>query len=167
MENNQKEIINIRKNVKHGMRQHRLYKTWLGMIQRCTNQKNPKYNYYGGRGISVHNEWNDVRNFINDMFPIFQEGLSLDRINVNGNYEKSNCRWATKTTQSQNTRLLQSNNKSGYRGVSWHKTNRRWVTTIKVNSKSVHLGSFSNPIDGAKAYDKYIIDNNLEHTRNF
>ena len=155
------------KNTRHGLRSHRLYSVWHDMVRRCTNPKCKDYKDYGARGVSVCDEWLNIETFINDMFPIFQEGLSLNRINVNGNYEKSNCRWATKTTQSQNTRLLQSNNKSGYRGVSWHKTNRRWVTTMKVNSKSVHLGSFSNPIDGAKAYDKYIIENNLEHTKNF
>ena len=88
LENNQKEIINIRKNVKHGMKQHRLYYVWSDMKRRCINPKRKDFKYYGGRGIKVCEEWMDINNFISDMYPTFQEGLSLDRINANGNYEK-------------------------------------------------------------------------------
>ena len=84
----------------------------------------------------------------------------------NGNYEKENCRWANKSTQQRNTRKLISTNKSGYRGVTWHKAKKKWNAQIKVNYKRIHLGSFLTALDGAKAYDKYVIDNNLEHTIN-
>ena len=82
---------------------NRSYKTWSAMLQRCTNQNNPRYVDYGGRGITVCKRWLLFDNFFADMGerPI---GMSIDRINVNGNYEKRNCRWADDTTQAQNAR---------------------------------------------------------------
>ena len=68
--------------IKHGLCGHRLYDTWKSMVHRCNNIKNVAYKYYGGRGIKVCNRWLDVRNFIEDMYPSYQEGLTLDRINV-------------------------------------------------------------------------------------
>lgn len=154
-------------NTKHNLSNHRLYGTWLQMIQRCNNPKSKYYKNYGGRGISVCNEWLDINSFINDMFPSFIEGLTIDRENPNGNYEKSNCRWATKQVQNRNTRKLQSNNTSGYRGVYWEKRCNKWFAQIMVNYKRICIGYFDNKLDAAKAYDKYVIDNNLEHTLNF
>ena len=153
--------------VTHGLRSHRLYKTWAGMKNRCYNEKNPKYKHYGARGIQVCERWLDVKNFIEDMYPSYQEGLTLDRIDVNGNYEPDNCRWATSNTQARNTRKIMSTNKSGYRGVYWDKNNKKWRTQIRVNGKNIHIGMFNDLLEGAKAYDQYVIDNNLEHTKNF
>lgn len=90
--------------ITHGFCNHRLYPTWLGMMQRCYNPKRPNYKYYGGRGITVCKEWLNVESFINDMYPTFQEGLTLDRINVDREYSKENCRWADSMTQSKNKR---------------------------------------------------------------
>ena len=61
---------------------------------------------------------------------------------------------------------MRNTNKSGYRGVSWNKQKSKWISVV-YNIKRIYLGSFSNAIDGALAYDKYIIENNLEHTLNF
>ena len=157
----------MKSNKKHGLRKHRLYNAWNSMMQRCNNPKNPQYKHYGGRGIRVCDEWLDVSNFIEDMHPAFKEGLSLDRINNNGNYEPSNCRWATMTVQGRNTRKIRSNNSTGYRGVSWDKEKNKYRVTIKINNKSINVGSFITDIEAAKAYDQYIVDNNLEHTKNF
>lgn len=151
----------------HNLANHRLYKIWRNMIKRCTNPKDTFYKNYGERGIKVSNEWLDISNFINDMYPSYQEGLSMDRIDNNKGYSKDNCRWTTRSIQSRNTRVLRSNNTSGYRGVHWRKSLKKWISQIRVDSKSIHIGSFDTAIDGAVAYDKYIIDNNLEHTKNF
>ena len=147
-------------------RKHRLFGTWYMMIHRCNNPKNKAYSNYGERGIKVCDRWLDVKNFIEDMYSTFQDSMTLDRKNNNKGYNKDNCRWVTRQVQTQNTRLLRNTNKSGYRGVSWNKQKSKWISVV-YNIKRIYLGSFSNAIDGALAYDKYIIENNLEHTLNF
>lgn len=150
----------------HGLSRHTLYSVWHNMKQRCNNKNNKDYVYYGNRGIKVCDRWMDVTNFINDMSPTFKDGLTLDRINVNGNYQRENCRWVSMIIQTRNTNLRNTNT-SSYRGVTWHKAKKKWNAKITVNYKRIHLGYFAEKIEAAKAYDKYIIDNNLEHTRNF
>lgn len=81
------------------------YYTWQAMITRCTNPKAKGYENYGGRGITVYPEWMvSLEAFIRDMGERPSATHSLDRIDNNGNYEKSNCRWATKRVQSSNRR---------------------------------------------------------------
>jgi hypothetical protein len=78
------------------------YKSWSAMKERCGNPKNIKWNLYGGRGIIVCDRWlNSFQNFFNDMGPR-PVGTTLDRINSNGNYEPSNCRWSTILEQNKN-----------------------------------------------------------------
>ncbi|MFD1277318.1 hypothetical protein [Streptomyces kaempferi] len=75
------------------------------MISRATNPKDKNYSYYGGRGISVCAEWREsFEAFVRDMGPSHKAGLTLDRIDVNGNYELANCRWATSVEQGRNKR---------------------------------------------------------------
>jgi hypothetical protein len=97
------------KNYKHGLairnNKHYLLYTWEGMKQRCYNPNHFGYKYYGGRDIKVCNRWlNSFEDFINDIGDRPSEEYSLDRINVNGNYEPSNCKWATSTEQAKNKR---------------------------------------------------------------
>lgn len=87
----------------HGMTDTRTWRSWQGMKNRCRNEKNPSYYRYGGRGIQVHEPWLKFENFLADMGER-PEGMSLDRIDVNGNYEPSNCQWATSTEQRVNQR---------------------------------------------------------------
>lgn len=83
------------KNIKHGMHNHPMYKVWSEMIQRCENQKNSGYKRYGARGIKVCDRWREsFDNFHKDMGER-PEGMTLDRINNDGNYEPLNCRWVS------------------------------------------------------------------------
>jgi hypothetical protein len=84
------------------------------MIQRCTNPNNPRYARYGGRGIAVCERWRSFESFLQDMGPR-PEGKTLDRVNVDGDYEPGNCRWATPAEQNRNmkrNRVLEWNGRS-------------------------------------------------------
>jgi hypothetical protein len=97
--------MTTKKNTTHGMKNTSEYNSWENMKQRCYNPNNPRYNDWGGRGIKVCDEWNNsFETFLKDMGMKPGEDYSIDRIDVNGNYEPSNCRWADSVTQNNNKR---------------------------------------------------------------
>lgn len=150
----------------HGLSNHRLFVTWKNMISRTSNGKDVAYKNYGGRGITVCNEWLEPKNFIDDMYPSFIEGTTLDRIDNNKGYSKENCTWSTREAQARNTRVLKSSNTSGYRGVVFIKSTKKWRAGIYVSGKLIFLGYFNTAIKAAMVYDKFVIDNNLQHNIN-
>ncbi len=89
--------------VRHGYARTKTYNCWANMISRCTNQNRHDWMNYGGRGIAVCERWRDFVNFLADMGEK-PANLSIDRIDVNGNYEPENCRWATASQQRMNQR---------------------------------------------------------------
>jgi hypothetical protein len=116
---------------------HPLFNTWHGMKQRCNNPNAPGYRLYGGKGIKVCKEWSESFDaFILDMGER-PKGMTLDRLNSHGNYEKSNCRWATHKQQADNrtyTRWLP------YGGVV--KTLTEWANIFELDRKYLYTRIF-------------------------
>ncbi len=154
----------VGKNTTHGLKSNRFYATWNNIFKRCTNPKNKAYKDYGGRGITVCEEWLDVRNFIawaESTYPNI-EGYTLDRIDNDKGYNPDNCRWADRITQVLNRRIMK-NNTSGYVGIYWHKRGKKWRASISVNNKLIYLGLFPTVQEAVLARDNYIIENKLPH----
>lgn len=113
---------------KYGTSTHRI---WGAMLQRCRNPKDRHYKQYGGRGISVCERWNDFVNFIADMGER-PPCLTIERINNDGHYEPSNCRWATRSEQ-------QNNRRTNHRITAFGKTQTmaQWSREFGINSKTL------------------------------
>ena len=119
---------------KHGLSRNKLYSVWSGIKQRCCNKKAGNYYRYGGRGIMICDEWkNDFQCFyewaINNGY---KDGLTIDRIDNNGDYTPNNCRWATLIEQQNNTRR---NHFITYNGITKYLT--RWAKLFGVCTETL------------------------------
>ncbi len=147
---------------KHGLRDHILYSVWYNIKRRCYNKKNVAYKNYGGRGISICNEWlNDFKAFydyVSELDNYNKPGYTLDRKNNNKGYEPDNMKWSTKHEQNANQGRRKKNT-TGYRGVN--KWRSKYCCHITVNKVRYYLGSFLTAEDAAIVRDRFILENDL------
>jgi hypothetical protein len=127
------------------------------MKDRCYNNNNPRYYLYGELNISICDKWLGKNGFINfynwsilngykeEKLKSGRNKFTIDRINNNGNYEPSNCRWITQLEQNHNLR------KNYDTGVSFHKQRNKWRARITVNDKGIHLGLFEEKNEAISA----------------
>ena len=145
----------------HGMSKHPSYHTWVHMNSRCYDTQNPRYLDWGGRGISVWEEWRDnpitYCKYVEALPNAYKKGFSLDRIENDKGYTPDNIRWADKSTQSHNRRSFK-NSTSKYKGVSKRKP---WQAEIKINKVRHYLGAFDTEEEAKDAYNNFVILNKL------
>lgn len=143
--------------LKHGDSGSRLHNIWCGMKARCSpTNKQIASTYYHDRGISVCMKWRDSFESFRDwsLSHGYKTNLELDRKDPHGNYDPSNCRWATRKQQMQNTRKRRSTKgTSNYKGVAKYGKGLKWRATITQKDKPKHLGVFESEKEAAKAYD--------------
>lgn len=137
--------------ITHGLCGEPLFDVWRSIIARCDNPNDLRYPYYGARGIDYPVAWKDYHNFMDEMYPTYEEGLTLDRIDVNKGYSKENCRWTNMSVQGHNKRPFVGGS-SIYTGVALHEVNK-WTVYININRKRCYLHLWTEELDAAKAYD--------------
>lgn len=104
LNNEMRSAIAKKANTTHGNSKTRIYSIWNMMRQRCYNRKSTSFQYYGARGISVCPSWRTFDGFFKDMGEGWFSGGSIERVDVNGNYEPDNCIWIPRINQNKNTR---------------------------------------------------------------
>ena len=141
-----KNLLEI--NTKHGKTDTKLYGVWSTMKTRCLNPNSVSYKLYGKRGIKVCEEWvNDFQAFYEWAVSTgYHEGLSIDRIDVNGDYEPNNCRWADAETQANNRRNshIVTLNGESHTIAEWSK-----ITGIKSSTLYMRLNKYGYSVEDA------------------
>lgn len=138
----------------HKLSDSRTYKIWEGMKRRCDNVNSDSYESYGGRGIKYDTRWSVFENFVGDMGEV-PEGMSLDRVDNDGNYCKENCRWVSDTIQARN-RGKRKNCKNGeYVGVYFDHRAKTGGWFFKAHKDYKFVGKYCQSECQAAAYYNY------------
>ena len=123
------------------------YQRWEQMKQRCLNPNSSKYDYYGGKGISICSAWvhdfTVYEDYIMSLPNAGKTGYTVDRIEGSKNYTKGNLRWASKRLQARNTKTT-LHSKSGVNGVTWDSRRGKWFVNITIDKKMKNLGRFDD-----------------------
>lgn len=135
----------------HGMSGSRIYTLWNAIYSRVRYPE--RFPNHAGRGIGMCDTWGKFENFYSDMSGGYEDHLELDRIDVEGDYCKENCRWVDKSTQAFNKRL-DKNNQSGKTGVYLDEKTGRWDAKIGKDGKSIYLGRFETFEGAVKAREE-------------
>jgi hypothetical protein len=138
----------------HGLRGSPLYEVWGGIKNRCRNISNIGYDNYGGRGISMCQEWSeDFKKFYDwAMSNGYKKGLQIDRIDNDSDYEPDNCRFTSRFINMSNTREIQKNNTTGFRGVFKYGSTGKFYSKIHLEGVAKNLGVFKTPEEASSAY---------------
>ena len=140
---------------KHGLARGRLYNAWRDMKNRCLNPNNIGYSNYGGRGITVCDEWLEYKPFHDWACSNgYMDDLFIDREDNDMGYSPSNCRFVTRQVQQANRRSFKGST-SEFLGV-YKVTETKWAAKVSENGKNKHLGRFDTEHEAAQARDAYI-----------
>jgi hypothetical protein len=124
--------FNYKSKTRGGKHRNPIYCLWINMLSRCERPKDGSYNRYGGRGITVCDQWHDWETFSEDAYVGWSEGLSFDRIDNNKGYSPDNCKWSTAKEQANNRR---SNRVFTINGIT--KTMAQWIDFVGLKSSTV------------------------------
>ena len=152
--------VRQRKLTTHNLHSSRIYQCWASMKYRCDNN----LKYY--EDVGYCERWRIFENFYEDMLDTYEDSLTIDRIDTNGNYCLENCRWVDKTTQAVNRNKPKNATSSKYRNVTKASKNR-YSARVTYNYVTYVIGYYETEDEAANAVDEYIIQNKLPHKLNF
>lgn len=158
----ERQSASASRNIRHGHARRNqsdpTHNSWENMKRRCLSPRYKRYAQYGGRGIKICDRWlgpDGFPNFLADMGKRPQ-GLTLDRVNVDGNYEPGNCRWATNLEQQRNRQPTgpRKTNTSGFHGVT-HSAAGGWQAEIRYDGHRRYLGYYPDALAAGRAVEAF------------
>lgn len=142
----------------HRMTNTKIYRVWVNMKARCYDKGHQHYDLYGGRGITVCEEWlNSFETFYSDMGDK-PEKLSISRIDTNLGYSKDNCEWATGFVQSREVRKTSKPTTSKFKGVAWSKSAKKFEGYLNYRGERYYLGLSEDDEYLARLYDQKVLE---------